>query len=93
MHGAFGDFVALSKKIALDISQVQDPILFVKGEKKKATISRIPDVTGTGLRDALYALEHIGCRVTVKGKGKVISQSVPPGQVVQKGTHITIKLG
>ncbi len=93
MHGAFGDFVALSKKIALDISQVQDPILFVQGEKKKATISRIPDVTGTGLRDALYALEHIGCRVTVKGKGKVISQSVPPGQVVQKGTHITIKLG
>jgi cell division protein FtsI (penicillin-binding protein 3) len=93
MRGAFGDFVALSKKISLDVSQVQDPIPVVKGEKKIVTSSRIPDLTGTGLRDALYALEHAGCRVTVKGKGKVISQSVPPGQVVQKGTHITIKLG
>lgn len=93
LSGAFGDFVALSKSLAMDVSQVKDPIVDLQNKKNRIAGSRIPDVTGTGLRDALYALEQAGCRVTVKGKGKVISQSVAPGQLVQKGTHITIKLG
>lgn len=93
LSGAFGDFVALSKSLAMDVSQVKDPIVDLQNKKNRVAGSRIPDVTGTGLRDALYALEQAGCRVTVKGKGKVISQSVAPGQLVQKGTHITIKLG
>lgn len=93
LSGAFGDFVALSKSLVMDVSQVKDPIVDLQNKKNRVAGSRIPDVTGTGLRDALYALEQAGCRVTVKGKGKVISQSVAPGQLVQKGTHITIKLG
>ena len=39
----------------------------------------IPDLQGLPMRDALYLLENRGYRVTFKGSGKVIEQSLPPG--------------
>jgi cell division protein FtsI (penicillin-binding protein 3) len=39
----------------------------------------IPDLAGLPLRDALYLLENRGYRVTFKGSGKVVEQSIPPG--------------
>jgi cell division protein FtsI (penicillin-binding protein 3) len=39
----------------------------------------VPNVTGMGLRDALYLLENKGIRVRFSGIGKVKSQSVMPG--------------
>ncbi|MFC3196614.1 penicillin-binding protein [Parapedobacter deserti] len=52
----------------------------------------VPDVKGMGLVDALYALENSGYRTRVKGKGKVVTQSLPAGQNVKTGTPITIEL-
>lgn len=52
----------------------------------------MPNVKGMGLKDALYLLENIGIKVTVKGKGKVISQSVSPGVTLAKGINVTIEL-
>jgi cell division protein FtsI (penicillin-binding protein 3) len=39
----------------------------------------IPNLQGMAMRDALYILENKGFRVTFKGSGKVVEQSLPPG--------------
>ena len=52
----------------------------------------MPDVTGMGLKDAVYLLEQNGLRVTAHGKGSVISQSIQPGSPVTKGNRVAIDL-
>jgi cell division protein FtsI (penicillin-binding protein 3) len=52
----------------------------------------VPDVTGMGLRDAIYLLENKGFKVQVSGKGIVIKQSIAPGTDIQKGQQIVIEL-
>lgn len=52
----------------------------------------VPDVTGMGLKDALYVLGNAGLRAIVKGSGKVTAQSVEGSLRVKKGTPITIEL-
>lgn len=66
------------KKVAFE------PIQQVKGG--------VPDVTGMGLKDALYLLENAGLRVIVKGAGKVINQSIPGGARLEKNKTIVIEL-
>lgn len=46
----------------------------------------VPNVTGLGLRDALYVLENRGLRVEVDGYGKVARQSLLPGTRAQGQT-------
>lgn len=57
------------------------------------TPEHVPDVTGMGLKDALYLLENAGMKVQTMGMGKVKKQSVAPGTKVQKGTSIQLTLG
>lgn len=57
----------------------------------KAT-SLIPNVKGMDGMDAVALLENLGVRVTVRGIGKVSSQSVKPGEKIQKNQTITIEL-
>ncbi|HEY8783477.1 MAG TPA: penicillin-binding protein [Mucilaginibacter sp.] len=52
----------------------------------------VPSVTGFGLSDALYLLGNAGYKVTVRGSGSVISQSVAGGSIVPKGSKIIIEL-
>lgn len=54
--------------------------------------STIPDVMGMGARDAVYLLEKSGLRVNLIGAGKVMAQSMKPGQKLVKGTTISITL-
>lgn len=61
-------------------------------EPKKMYRNMVPDVTGMGLRDAVYVLENSGLQVTVVGKGKVAVQSIPAGTRVIKGQTITLQL-
>jgi cell division protein FtsI (penicillin-binding protein 3) len=60
----------------------------------KETVSRlaVPDVKGMGLKDALYLLETMDLRVSAKGRGKVKTQSIPPGSALQKKETIVIEL-
>lgn len=53
----------------------------------------MPDLKGMGLRDALFLLETLGAKVSVRGKGRVIQQSVPTGTAMSKGTPVAIELG
>lgn len=52
----------------------------------------IPDLTGMGLRDAVYAIENNGYRCRHKGTGHVTSQTPAPGEKLEKGGTITITL-
>ncbi len=52
----------------------------------------VPDVTGMGLKDAVYLLENEGLKVQIQGRGKVQAQSLQVGAKIIKGQHITIQL-
>jgi cell division protein FtsI (penicillin-binding protein 3) len=45
-----------------------------------------------GLKDAVYMAENKGLKVTVTGRGRVISQSLPAGATFKKGQAITLFL-
>ena len=72
----------------------------VDGESSTAVIEALPDndltvmpdVTGMGLKDALFLLEERGLRVSVSGRGAVRSQSIRPGTQIQRGTSVQITL-
>ncbi len=52
---------------------------------------RVPQVTGMGLKEALYLMEKAGLRVAVSGKGKVASQSVPAGGKAVRGQVVVLR--
>jgi cell division protein FtsI (penicillin-binding protein 3) len=52
----------------------------------------VPDVSGLGLKDAVYLLEKEGMKVVIKGSGKVLAQSVPAGTKINKGQTILLQL-
>jgi cell division protein FtsI (penicillin-binding protein 3) len=53
----------------------------------------MPDVKGMGLKDAIFLLENIGLKVNVKGKGRIITQSIAPGTSLAKGLTVLLELG
>ena len=61
-------------------------------QQKKESAQTIPDVTGMGARDAVYALERRGIRAVIKGRGKVKSQSLYAGTAVKQGMKCELYL-
>lgn len=59
---------------------------------RKVDSEEVPDLRGMSLRDALFIMENKGFRVTFKGKGKVVSQSLPPGSKVLAQKNIMLSL-
>jgi len=51
-----------------------------------------PDVTGMGLKDAVYLLENKGFKTAVSGRGRVINQSIAAGTNFAKGQKISLVL-
>ncbi len=61
--------------------------------KQKPVIrGTVPDVSGMGLRDAVYLLERSGLQVQVRGRGTVQAQSIAPGAAAVKGQAIILQL-
>ncbi|MDR0686455.1 MAG: transpeptidase family protein [Dysgonamonadaceae bacterium] len=54
--------------------------------------NQIPDVTGMSARDAVFALESSGMKVTLQGRGTVIRQLPPAGTKAVHGQKATIYL-
>jgi cell division protein FtsI (penicillin-binding protein 3) len=54
--------------------------------------SQMPDLTGMGLRDALYLLENMGITARPSGKGKVRRQSVAPGTPIRFIKNVVLEL-
>ncbi|XOV91231.1 MAG: penicillin-binding protein [Bacteroidota bacterium] len=61
-------------------------------EKNSTVDSRVPDVRGMTLRDAIYVLENLGLKVEVTGRGRVSQQSVLPGSKFDQGNAIKLEL-
>jgi cell division protein FtsI (penicillin-binding protein 3) len=57
-----------------------------------STLNKVPDVSGMGLKDAVYLLENIGLKVAAKGRGKVIYQSLTQNADFHKGQSINLQL-
>lgn len=57
----------------------------VKVEDNKTSRAIVPNVTGMGARDAVYLLENQGIKTKLRGRGKVISQSLHAGQPIRQG--------
>jgi cell division protein FtsI (penicillin-binding protein 3) len=61
--------------------------------KPIATAKNImPDVKGMTMKDALYVLEEMGLKVTIKGRGKVVAQDILAGTIVKKNNTVTLLL-
>ena len=52
----------------------------------------VPDVTGMGLKDAIYAIENSGYICEYSGSGHVKTQSPKAGSQAAKGGIIKIEL-
>ncbi|MBO6033013.1 MAG: transpeptidase family protein [Prevotella sp.] len=61
-------------------------------QQAKESNQMIPDVTGMGARDAVFAMEKRGVKTIIKGRGKVKSQSLYAGTAVKQGMKCELYL-
>ena len=52
----------------------------------------MPSLKGLGLKDAVVLCEGMGLKVNVKGKGRIITQSISEGQSIAHGQLLNIEL-
>ncbi|MDD4515341.1 penicillin-binding protein [Massilibacteroides sp.] len=52
----------------------------------------VPRVTGMGAKDAVFLMESVGLRVNLQGSGRVVSQSISPGQRITRGQTVLLTL-
>ena len=64
----------------------------VKWLENEVLPSRVPNVVGMTLRDALPLLENHGLRVLFKGKGRITRQSLEVGAQMSTGEKIVLEL-
>jgi len=83
----FTDSVAQNNWSNVYASNYQ-PVLKVNSVRKQV----MPNVRGMGLKDALYLLENMGVKVTIKGKGKIATQSIAPGTSLVNGVTVVLEL-
>lgn len=61
-------------------------------EAHEKTAAGLPDVTGMGLRDAVFALEKLGLNVRVSGRGHVVKQSPEKNTKYRSGQTVYLHL-
>lgn len=61
-------------------------------QEKQFGGGHIPNVIGMGARDAVYQIEKRGVRVRLKGRGRVVKQSLEPGHAIKKGEICELQL-
>ncbi|MDR0698776.1 MAG: PASTA domain-containing protein [Tannerella sp.] len=100
-----GDYAALKNvtdklKIKLNTTEEVDSKYVTTQENNKGIVlkelpltgSLVPDVVGMGAKDAVYVLENRGLRVSLSGKGVVVSQSIKKGGKVTPGQTVVLTL-
>ena len=60
--------------------------------KKEFQLNAMPLLRGMGLKDVVYICENMGLKVNVKGKGKVLMQSISAGEPIVRGQVLHIEL-
>lgn len=71
----------------------EDKQKFAINKQRPTAKNIVPDVHGLGARDAVYQLESRGLKVVLKGRGKVLTQSIGAGDKVTQGMVCTLTLG
>jgi len=74
----------------VEANREEDGVSVTSREIKPGTI---PNVKGMGVTDAVYLLEKSGLRVSMRGFGKVKSQSLRAGDRMRRGQNIVLTLG
>ena len=64
----------------------------MKFESTKTAAHHMPNTIGMGARDAVYAIECQGIKAKIKGKGRVVRQSIAPGSQLKDGMVCTLEL-
>ncbi len=78
MKGSWGNVFAANYQPVIKASLVRKQVM--------------PNVKGMGLKDALYLLESMGLKVSVKGRGKVMNQSIEAGSALSKEMKVILEL-
>jgi cell division protein FtsI (penicillin-binding protein 3) len=52
----------------------------------------VPNVVGLAARDAVYLIERLGMHTSLRGRGKVVTQSIKAGTVAYRGGLVEIVL-
>lgn len=73
---------------ASNIPEIKDPVVNTSSRK---TQSKMPDLTGLALRNAMTTLNNNGIHYKVEGNGRVTSQSILPGSSLAYGDVCLIK--
>jgi Cell division protein FtsI/penicillin-binding protein 2 len=77
-------------------SQTKDVFVPVTQIKKAASQGAakgiMPDLRGTSLKDAIGLIQKMDLKLTWSGTGRVVEQSIKPGQKPAKGSVIELKL-
>jgi cell division protein FtsI (penicillin-binding protein 3) len=90
MHIPFFD--SASSGVWRNVQLAQNSAGMNSAPANNTALATMPDVTGMGLKDAVYLLENKGLKIAVQGKGKIISQSLPAGTNFNKGNKIILYL-
>lgn len=101
-NGYKADLAYLSEKLQLKISDstgradewtsLNKNTAAAVMQKMPINKNAMPPLKGLGLKDAIYLCEEMGLMVQVKGRGRVLDQSILPGQPIAKGQLIQISL-
>jgi cell division protein FtsI (penicillin-binding protein 3) len=100
-HGSREDLRTIMETLDLPFRNRGDSEWAVALPRKKATEldtrrvtrEKVPNVTGMGLKDALYLLENLGLKVNVEGSGRIVEQSVDAGTSLDRVERIRIVAG
>lgn len=97
-------FAKIAQKLYTDtpivdeFNQLKSDYGFLNRSEKRYTINSelqfktMPNLTGMVGMDAISLLENLGLKVSFKGSGKVINQSIKTGEKLKKGNKITLEL-
>lgn len=65
---------------------------YIEIDPVKYSKTQVPNVRGLLAKDAVYLMERLGMRVLLRGKGRVVSQTIPAGTPAYKGGLIELVL-
>ena len=99
--GNFNDLSYVFKELNIPVEKVTEKQDWVTTKNSGSRVelkpremdkSLVPNVLDMGMKDALYLLEERGLRVSVRGRGRVVAQSVTPGSKILPNGSITLEM-
>ncbi len=84
--------IPLSGQQATEWVQTTKEDDFIRTDPLTIRENLVPNVREMGVKDAVYLLENAGLKVIIHGRGKVLKQSIPPGNRIEKGQKIVLTM-